>query len=130
MQKETKTERLKRDSVVFDFIKGGVVALIISLALVILFAFCFKWFSLPDGIIAPITFVIKGLSVLFGALIAVKGSRGLIKGVLFGVTYYALSYVIFSILAGSFSFALTSLLDLAFSAILGGIVGIIKVNRK
>ena len=130
MQKETKTERLKRDSVVFDFVKGNVVALIISLALVILFAFCFKWFSLPDNIIVPVTFAIKGLSVLFGALLAVRGSRGLIKGMLFGALYYLLSFVIFSVLAGSFSFGVTSLLDLAFAVILGGIVGIIKVNRK
>ena len=130
MQKETKTEKLKRDSVVFDFVKGSVIALIISLALVILFAFCFKWFSLPDSIIFPVTFVIKGLSVIFGTLIAVRGSRGLIKGFMFGVIFYLLSYLVFSVLSGSFSFGLTGLLDLAFSAILGGIIGIIKVNKK
>ena len=130
MQSKTKTEKLKKDSVLFDFIKGSVVALIISLALIILFAFCFKWFSLSDSIISPMTFVIKGVSVIIGALIAVKGSRGLMKGMCFGAVYMLLSMMIFSVLAGSFSFGISSFLDLVFSVILGGIIGIIKVNRK
>lgn len=131
MFSKSKTEKIKNNNIVFDFIKGAIVAILISLGLVVLFAFCIKWFSLSDAVIAPVTFVIKGLSVLFGAMIAVKGdSKGLVKGVGFGAIYICFAFVIFSILSGSFSIGLTSLLDLVFSVVLGGIVGIVKVNKK
>lgn len=130
MQK-SKTEKIKKDNVLFDYIKGCVVSLIISLALIILFAFCYKWFSLSDGAISPVTFVVKAISVLIGAIIAVKGeNRGLLKGMGFGAVYMLLSFFVFSVLAGSFSFGLSGILDLVCSVIIGGIIGIIKVNKK
>lgn len=127
----SKTNKISKDSIVLDFVKGMIVALLISLALVILFAFCLKWFSLSDSTIVPITLLIKGISVLVGSLIAVRGnSKGLIKGLSFGAIYIVFAFIVFSLLAGSFSLGVSSLLDLAFGALLGGIVGIVKVNRK
>jgi len=131
MFSKSKTEKIKNNSVIFDFIKGSIVAVLISLGLVVLFAFCIKWFSLPGSVIAPVTFVIKGLSVLFGAMIAVKGeSKGMVKGISFGAIYICFAFIIFSILAGTFSIGLSSFLDLISSVVIGAIVGIVKVNRK
>lgn len=127
----SKSERLSNENVIFDFIKGLLVATLLSLGLIVLFAFCMKWFSIPDEFISPITLVIKGVSVLTGSCIAVKGeSKGLLKGLLFGMLYIILAFVVFSILSGTFSVGISSILDLAFATLLGGIVGIIKVNRK
>ena len=65
---------------VFHFAKGLIVASLLSLGLVVLFAFCMKWFSISDVYISPITLVIKGISFFVGALLAVRGkSRGLLK---------------------------------------------------
>ena len=78
-----------------------------------------------------ITLLIKGLSVLVGSIIAVKGSeKGLVKGIAFGAIYILLAFLIFSILSGNFAFGLSSFLDLFFASLLGGIVGIIKVNKS
>lgn len=129
----SKTEKLSKmsnDNVFFDFVKGIVVAIIFSLGLVVLFAFILKWFSLPDNVISPVTFVIKCLSVVIGSLLAVKGNKGLVKGVSFGSVYIVIAFLIFSMLSGSFSIGLSSLLDLLSAAACGGIVGIIKVNKK
>ena len=52
------------------------------------------------------------------------------KGLCFGVCYVVLAFVIFSVLAGSFSVGVSFALDLAFAGLLGGIVGIVKVNKK
>ena len=117
--------------IVLDFLKGIIVALLISLGLIIAFAFSLKWFDINDNFIPAITLLVKGLSVLIGSLIAIKGdSKGLLKGVCFGSIYIFLAFVIFSILSGNFSINLSVLLDLAFAAIIGGIVGIIKVNKN
>ncbi len=118
------------ENIVFDFLKGILIASLLSLGLVILAAFCLKWFDLPSVFIAPITLAIKGLSVLVGAIFAVKGThKGLAKGVLFGIIYIIVALVIFSLLAGTFAIGISTLLDVLFAALLGGIVGIVKVNR-
>ena len=127
----SKTEKFSNENVVFSFVKGLIVATLISLGLIVLFAFCFGWFSLPDASIVPVNLAIKGLSVLVGSLIAVSGnSKGLLKGFVFGLCYVVVAFVVFSLLAGTFSFELSVLLDMAFAGLLGGIVGIIKVNKK
>ncbi len=127
----SKTKSSSNQSVVFDFIKGIIIASLVSLALVILFAFFIKWFDISDGYLNLITLLVKAISVIIGSIFAVKGdSKGLVKGVVFGLIYIIFAFVIFSFLAGSFSVGLSTLLDLAFASLLGGIVGIIKVNRK
>lgn len=125
-----KSERISNNNIILDYIKGIIVAMLISLGLVILFAFCLKWFELDNSFLSIGTLIIKAISVFFGGVVAVKGeSKGLIKGVLFGIIYIVFALVVFSFLAGSFSVGVGTLLDLVFAVVLGGIVGIIKVNR-
>lgn len=131
MFSNSKTEKMNNSNVVFDYIRGLIVALMVSLGLVVIFALVLKWFDLSDSIITPITFVIKYLSVIVGSLIAIKGeSKGLIKGGVFGMLYTGLAFAVFSFLSNSFSLDLTTLLDFVSSIILSSIVGIIKVNKK
>lgn len=118
------------ENVFFDFFKGILIASLLSLGLVILAAFCLKWFSIADEYVAPITLLIKGTSVFVGAMFAVKGnSKGLLKGVSFGLIYIVVAFIVFSVLAGSMSVGVSTLLDVLFASLLGGIVGIVKVNR-
>lgn len=125
------TKRLSNENVFFDFIKGLIISIILSLVLVVVFALCLKWFDLSEKTIVPVTFAIKYISVIVGSLFAITGtSKGLIKGALFGMLYIIFSFVIFSILAKTFSFDLTTLLDFVSSILLGSMVGIIKVNKS
>ncbi|MBQ9792558.1 MAG: TIGR04086 family membrane protein, partial [Clostridia bacterium] len=113
------------------FIKGLIISILISLALVVVFALCLKWFDITEKVIVPVTFGIKYISVIIGSLIAIKGSsKGLIKGAVFGALYMACAFSIFSILASTFVFDITTLLDFSSSILLGAIVGIIKVNKN
>lgn len=118
-------------SVMFDFIKGLIIASLSSLLLIVLFAFCVKWFDIADSYLNLITLTVKAISVILGAVFAVKGHKnGLVKGAIFGVIYVIVAFLIFSLLAGTFNIGLSFMLDLAFASLLGGIVGIVKVNRK
>ncbi|MBQ8424488.1 MAG: TIGR04086 family membrane protein [Clostridia bacterium] len=130
MSTSSKTKNLSNENVIFDFLKGIIISIIISLGLIVLFALSLKWLDLAEKLIVPITFAIKYISVIVGSLFAVKGeSKGLLKGALFGLIYSLSSFLIFSILAKTFIFDLTSLLDLVSSILLGALIGIIKVNR-
>ena len=119
------SESLEKSNLIFDFLKGLIVAMTISFGLVLAFAFSLKWWQINESMIMPMNLLIKMVSVIFGAMVAVKGERGgLVKGLAFGLLYMTVAFVSFSILANTF------FLDLICSAVAGAIVGIIKVNRK
>ena len=128
---KSKTSSVSNSNAVFDYLKGLIISILTSLALVIFLALILNWFDIPETVIIPVTFVIKYLSVIIGAIVAVKGSsRGLIKGALFGLVYIIISFLVFSILSKSFSIDMTTLLDVVSSVLIGAIVGIIKVNKN
>ncbi len=123
--------RNSNENLIVNFLKGLILSMVISFALVVLFAFLLKWFEISDTYIFAGTMIIKALSVALGAMLALKArSRGLAKGILFGIIYVALAFVTFSALSGSFSFDGQTALDFVSCAIIGGIVGIIKVNKN
>ena len=131
MVANTKSEKFSNDNILYSYLKGIIVAMLFSFAVIILFAFCLKWFDIKESTISPIVLMIKGISVLIGAIIAVKGeSMGLIKGVIFGLVYILFAFVIFSLIIGVFNFNVSGILDGIFAMLVGGIVGIIKVNRR
>ena len=126
----SKSETESKENIVFSYFKGLLISTMISLGLVIVLAFSLKWFELSDNFIMPLTLLIKGVSVLVGAIFAVDGrNKGLLKGAGFGVVYVVFALVIFSILAGGFSVGISTFLDLVFASLVGGIVGIVKVNK-
>lgn len=131
MSSKNLVKKLFSNQIILDYLKGIIVALLLSLGLIILFAFSLKWFDINDNFIPAITLAIKGVSVLVGSLIAIKGdSKGLLKGVSFGSIYIFLAFLIFSVLSGEFSVSLSAVLDVVFAALVGGLVGIVKVNKN
>lgn len=126
----SKTKNVTKESVVLDFAKGLIIAIVISFALIILTALILKFVDVSDMWLVPITLVIKGISVLVGSIFAVKGDRrGLVKGAIFGLIYVTLAFLIFGLIAGKLAFDLSLLLDYLFCLTLGALVGIVKVNR-
>lgn len=126
----SKAHHISNENIVFSFLKGLIVSLLISFALVIFFAFCLKWFDISENNLFIGTMAIKAISVFMGAIVAIKSkSKGLIKGILFGLIYIFLAFVVFSLLAGTFEFDGQTALDFIASAIIGGIVGVVKVNK-
>ena len=121
----------EKNNIVLDYLKGLIVSMLLSFGLVLIFAFSLKWIALNDSAIMPMNLGIKIISVIFGSMIAVKGNnKGLFKGMGFGMVYMTVAFVSFSVLANTFMFDLSFLLDLVCSSVAGGIVGIIKVNRR
>ena len=125
-----KTEN-KSGNIVVNYLKGLIVAMLISFALVLVLAFSLKWFSIDEKLISPLNLVIKAISVVIGACIAVKGdNKGLVKGITFGFLYISMAFASFSLLANTFTINLSLILDVVCSCIAGGLVGIFKVNAR
>lgn len=133
MKAKTKSlKNLKGNSFLGFLLKGTLIALCISLVLVLVFAFLLKFTNIPDTAISPINMVIKGISIFLGVFIGMKKSKelGLVCGLLIGLCYTFLAFLVFSALSGSFAVDTTLFTDLIFGAVIGAICGIICVNIK
>ena len=111
-------------------LKGSLISLSMSLILVLIFAFLLRFIAISDSLIKPINQIIKCASILIGTFIALKKYRqmGLISGLLIGVIYTVISFLVFSILDGNFEFGKTLVNDIFFGSITGAISGIIAVT--
>lgn len=115
-----------------QILKGGLSSLSISLVAILLFAILIHFTGISDGAIMPVNQVIKVVSIFTGTWLALKTNKqqGFIKGLVIGLIYTVFAYILFSILSSSVSIGLTSLNDLAFGGLLGGLSGIVSVNFK
>ena len=103
---------------VFEIIRALIAALIITLAAVLVAALAIKFFNVPTSAITIINAAIKGVSVFVSALIFLRlPNSGYLRGIILGVLYIALSYVVFSLFNGEFKFGINILNDFAFGAV-------------
>lgn len=122
---------VKKSTAIFETVKALIIAVILSLVSVLLAALVIKLFNLGNGAIPIINQVIKGVSILLGCLIAIKSKHNSwLKGIVIGILYIALSFVIFSLLDGEFSFGLGILNDVALGSITGMVSGILAGLKK
>ena len=116
---------------ILPVLSGIILSVVTSLVLILLFALMIKWFEWGDGVITPFNIAIKIISIAVGVFVATKdGKNGLKKGAVVGVFYIMLSFLIFSILLGSFSLSVKFLWDLLLGLLGGVILGVMCVNLK
>ncbi len=139
LKKQNKAEKIKElkendnsPKVWVNVLKGSLVALSVSLVGILIFAFFIKYVAVPTEAIKPINQVIKAISLLVGAFVALRkvDQMGLINGLLIGLSYTILAFLVFSILDGNFEFSKSLVNDLLFGGLIGGICGIISVNFR
>ena len=126
-----KTKTLKTTMAV-SCLKGSLIATIVSLVGILFFAFIIKLFGITDQFLRPVNQVIKAISILVGVFAGLSKNKekGLWVGLLIGLTYTILAFVVFSALNGSFAFDKSLLSDIIFGGIMGAICGVIAVNIK
>lgn len=115
-----------------SILKGSLIAISVSLVGILIFAFFIKYVAVPTEAIKPVNQVIKGISLLVGTFVGLRkiNKMGLINGLLIGLFYTVLAFLIFSILDGNFEFSKSLVNDILFGGIIGGICGIISVNFR
>ena len=114
----------------FQIIKGVGFALACSLVATFILAVVLRVCVLPDRVIYPINQTIKALAVAIGTLCFVREEKGIWKGLGIGLLFSALSYLTFSALGGDFTMSAWIIAELALSAFIGIVCGIIAVNLK
>lgn len=115
---------------VFQVLKAVFAAVLFSLALVLIFTVIIQLFSLPLTVVKPVNQVLKILAIAAGGLIFIRGEKGLIKGVIHGLSSVVLTYLIFSLISMSFSVSWLFIVEILVGAVAGAISGVIAVNIK
>ena len=115
-----------------SLVKGVCAGLCVAMVSILLFAFVLRFTNVSDKLITPVNQVIKGVSIFFGVFVGLGKLKknGLLYGLLIGLLFTVVAFLVFSLLDGTFCFDRTFLNDLIFGSIIGAICGIICVNLK
>ena len=128
-------EKLKNINLttITNILKASLVGVVVSILLVLLFAFVLKFVDLNSSTIAVVDQIIKILSVFVAVVLLGKQiSEGLLpKAICVGATYSIITFIVFSILNGGVNLGVGILTDIAFSALVGGVSAIlINIVKK
>ena len=111
--------------------RGSVVAVIITLFFIILFAFIMQISSLSETIIRPVVQVIRILSIAAGGAYVARNStaKGWLKGAATGICY-VIMVLYRSYLRGQFAFDRILLSDTIMAIVVGAAGGAIGINIR
>lgn len=114
-----------------ELVKALFLAILFTLALILVFALIVRWVDVPDAVIVPVNQVIKGVSLMLACLISFRsGTGGWRKGLALGIVYVIAAWALFSALSGSFALDVSILWDLLTGAVMGLLCGAIAVNAR
>ena len=115
---------------IFQVIKAASAAVIASLLFVLIFTLVIQLFSLPLEVVKPVNQVFKILSIVVGGLIFIRGDKGWLKGIIYGVIAVIVTYLLYGAISHSLSISWKFPLEILLGAVCGTITGIIAVNIK
>ena len=111
---------------------GSGVSIIITIIGLIIFASLLTYTSIAESTIPTVTIVITIISILIGSSICMSTVKknGIINGVLIGLIYIGVIYILSSVIEGNFALNLKSVIMIIGALLAGAVGGIIGVNRK
>lgn len=130
MKNNIVTEESEIKKKILSIIKGCMLAIVLSIVLLTIFALLLTYTTISENTIVPVVLTITGISILAGSTISSRKIKknGLICGGTVGFTYIFLLYLASSICFAGFSISMYSIIMLIVGIIAGIIGGIIGVN--
>ncbi|MDD3243003.1 MAG: TIGR04086 family membrane protein [Eubacteriales bacterium] len=112
--------------------RGALAGLMVSLAGVFLFALAIGWFQIPDGVIDIVNQCLRIVSVVIGVWVTIGKTpqQGWLKGLLTGLVYAVLTYLVFSLIDGAWALNLALLWDVLLAMGAGAAAGVLLVNLR
>lgn len=118
---------------IVSIVKSCLLGLVVTLIGTVILAVILKFADIPSKVVSYINDIIKALSIFFVVFMLKKTTdeKLLLRAVIAGAVYGLLSFVIFSILNGGFSFNVSILFDLIFAIVVAVVATIIfKLTSK
>lgn len=117
---------------IFDILKGTALSIVATLILLIIFSAILTYTSVNEITMPAVIIIVSALSILLSSQLTTAKIKknGIVNGILVGGLYFAFLYIISSIISKNFSMNNYSIIMMATSIVLGGLGGIIGVNKK
>lgn len=115
---------------IFQILKASAAAVVVSLLFVLVFTLIIQLFSLPLGVVKPVNQVFKILSIAIGGLIFIRGDKGWLKGIIYGLIAVIITYLLYGAISRSLSISWMFAVEILLGIVSGAITGIIAVNIK
>ncbi len=110
--------------------KATLAAVLFSLVYVLIFTLIIRLAQLSSGVIKPVNQIFKIIAIIIGGMLFIRGEKGYLKGAIAGLCTVILTYILFSVIGGSFSIAPTFIIEIIIGVAAGAVTGIIAVNVK
>jgi len=112
--------------------KGSLFSIVTTLILLMIFAALLTYTNINENTMPTVVIIVTALSILIGSQIVTSKIKknGIINGMLVGIIYILLLYIISSIVTKNFALNNYAIIMIVTSIITGGLGGIIGVNRK
>lgn len=113
-------------------LKGSLISIIATIVLLMIFAAVLTYSNINENSMPTVIIVVTALCILVGSQITTSKIKrnGIVNGALVGGIYILALYLISSIISKDFSLNIYSIIMMATSVLIGGIGGIIGVNKK
>lgn len=113
-------------------LKGTLISIIATIVLLMIFAAVLTYSNINENSMSTVIIVVTALCILVGSQITTSKIKrnGIVNGALVGAIYILALYLISSIISKDFSLNIYSIIMMATSILIGGIGGIIGVNKK
>lgn len=130
MEKNVSINKINLNNNIVKVIKGSIIAFLISIMLLFIFASLLVYTNIQENTIKPVVIIISIISILVGSsLSSIKIKRkGIVNGALVGTIYIMVIYILSSICFVGFELNLESIIMIISSIISGMIGGVIGVN--
>lgn len=113
-------------------LKGSLISIIATIVLLMIFATVLTYSNINENSMPTVIIVVTALCILVGSQITTSKIKrnGIVNGALVGAIYILALYLISSIISKDFSLNIYSIIMMSTSILIGGIGGIIGVNKK
>lgn len=120
------------ESDVKRIIKGTCISVLITLISLIVFSILLTYSNISEKVIPTVIIIISMVSILIGSTISMSKQKknGIINGLIIGIMYIGIIYLLSSLIKGSFILNQKSLIMMLCVVISGAVGGIIGVNKK
>lgn len=117
---------------VIRILKGSIIAMVATIISLIIFAAILTYTNINENTMPTVIIVITALSILIGSQIATSKIKrnGILNGAIVGLIYIAFLYILSGLVTKNFSLNNYSIIMIVTSILIGGLGGIIGVNRK
>ena len=113
-------------------LKGSAFSIVITLVGLLIYSIILSYTSVAESTMPTIIIIITGISILIGSTISTSNIKknGIVNGMLVGLIYITLIYLLSSIITGNFLLNINSIIMIIVSVLTGAVGGIIGVNMK